>query len=394
MRPTEALLWAIPKRLYLLDGLRGIAALSVVLFHWCHFYLPYNREGIQYIGEQQPFFDQLSFIYLNGGGAVNLFFCLSGFVFFWLYAKQIGDGTTSFMEFSLLRFSRLYPLHLATLLLVAVGQAAHVSLTKTAFVYKFNDPFHFLLNLAFATSWGFDQVPSFNGPVWSVSIEVLLYGIFFVVCRQGITRVAMLVALSFGVGGVVSTFNLALGNGLACFFIGGLAFRVYAVLVEKKFNDQALIVALILASTAWLLTILGVGDTPQFATGKYDFVSRLFPIYVLYPLTLIAAALAETRWKFGKRFSFLGDISYSLYLIHFPLQLAVVILVIRMKVHPSIFYSPIFFVLFVTILILLSYASHKYLEMPAQRWIRANFAERGRRLCRFMDFRTKRLAEK
>jgi peptidoglycan/LPS O-acetylase OafA/YrhL len=223
---------------------------------------------------------------------------------------------------------------------------------------------------------------------------VLLYGIFFVACRHGITRVPMLFALSFGVGGVVSTFNLPLGNGLACFFIGGLAFRVYAVLVERKFNNQASIVALILASIAWLLTILGTGDTPQFETGKYEFVPRLFPIYVLYPLTLIAAALAETRWKFGKKVSLLGDISYSLYLIHFPLQLAVVLLVIRMKVYPSIFYSPVFFVLFVTVLILLSYASHKYLEMPAQRWIRAKFSERGRRLGRFMGFWTKRLAEK
>jgi peptidoglycan/LPS O-acetylase OafA/YrhL len=394
MRPTESLPWVIPKRLYLLDCLRGIAALSVVLFHWHHFYLPYNHEGIPYVGEQQPFFDQLSFIYLNGGGAVNLFFCLSGFVFFWLYEKQITDGTTSFIEFSLLRFSRLYPLHLTTLLLVAFGQSDYVRLTNTAFVFKFNDAYHFLLNLAFASAWGFDQVLSFNGPVWSVSIEVLLYGIFFVVCRQGITRVAMLFGLSFGVGGVVSTFNLPLGNGLACFFIGGLAFRAYAVLVKNKFNDQALVVALILASMAWLLTILGIGDTPRFETKKYDFVPRLFPIYVLYPLTLIAAALAETRWKCGKRFSFLGDISYSVYLIHFPLQLAVVILVIRMKLHPTMFYSPIFFVLFLTVLILLSFASHKYLEMPAQRWIRANFAERGRRLCRFMDFRTKRLAEK
>jgi hypothetical protein len=75
------------------------------------------------------------------------------------------------------------------------------------------------------------------------------------------------------------------------------------------------------------------------------------------------------------------------------MRLAVVILVIRMKVYAGIFYSPIFFVSVVTVLILLSYASHKYLEMPAQRWIRANFAER-RRLCRFMDFWTKRLAEK
>jgi len=394
MRPIESLPWAIPKRLYLLDGLRGIAALSVVLFHWCHFYLPYNREGIQYIGEQQPFFDQLSFIYLDGGGAVNLFFCLSGFVFFWLYEKQITDGAMSFIEFSLLRFSRLYPLHFATLLLVAYGQAVHVSLTKTVFVYGFNDAYHFLLNLVFASAWGFDQVPSFNGPVWSVSIEVLLYGIFFVVCRRGMTRVVVLFALSFGVGGVVSKFSLPLGNGLACFFVGGLAFRAYAVLVEKKFNNQALIVALILAFMAWLLTILGAGDKPQFETGKYDFVPRLFPIYVLYPLTLIATALAETRWKFGKRFAWLGDISYSLYLIHFPLQLAVVILVIRMKVYPGIFYSPIFFVFFVAVLILLSFASHRYLEIPAQHWIRANFAGRGRRLCGFIDLRTKRPGEK
>jgi len=52
------------------------------------------------------------------------------------------------------------------------------------------------------------------------------------------------------------------------------------------------------------------------------------------------------------------------------------------------------FVLVVRGLIILSLARYKYLEMPAQRWIRANFAERGRGLCRFMDFRTKRLAEK
>jgi hypothetical protein len=34
--------WAIPKRLYLLDAMRGIAALSVVISHWRHFFLPFN----------------------------------------------------------------------------------------------------------------------------------------------------------------------------------------------------------------------------------------------------------------------------------------------------------------------------------------------------------------
>jgi peptidoglycan/LPS O-acetylase OafA/YrhL len=369
---------AIPKRLHLLDGLRGIAALSVVLFHWCHFYLPYNREGIQYIGEQQPFFDQLSFIYVNGGGAVNLFFCLSGFVFFWLYEKQIADGAMSFIEFSLLRFSRLYPLHFATLLLVAFGQAAHVSLTKTLFVYELNDPYHFFLNLTFVSAWGFQKSFSFNGPAWSVSIEILLYGIFFLVCRQRITSIAMLIALSCGAGSLASTFNVGLGNGLACFFVGGLSYRAYAALLGNKLNTQALIVAVILAAMAWLLTLLTQNDMLRFA-GKYGFIPRLFPIYCLYPLTLIALALAESRWQLGKLASFLGDISYSLYLIHFPLQLAIATLFIEMKLDPRIFYSRTFFGLFFCTLILLSYASHKYFEMPAQRWIRARFAHRFRR---------------
>src|SRR2546422_6794044 len=211
--------WSIPRHLHLLDVLRGLAALSVVLWHWQHFFLPYNKEGVRFVGERQPFFDQFSFIYVHGADAVNLFFCLSGFVFFWLYEKKVADGTTSFVDFSVLRFSRLYPLHVAMLLLVALGQAVHVALAHTSFVYL-NDPYHFFLNAAFAQAWGFQENLSFNGPAWSVSIEVLLYGIFFAMCRRRMTSTLMLFALSFGGGGLASEFNVALSNGLACFFVG------------------------------------------------------------------------------------------------------------------------------------------------------------------------------
>src|ERR1700722_6561240 len=179
--------WSIPKHLYLLDALRGIAALSVVLWHWYFFFLPFNREGMRFIDERQPFFDQLSFLYDHGGNAVNLFFCLSGFVFFWLYEKKVADGTTSFEKFAVLRFSRLYPLHFATLVLVALGQVIYTALTQTFFVHGSNDPYHFFLNAAFVQAWGFQKDFSFNGPAWSVSIEILLYGIFFTLCRLRVT---------------------------------------------------------------------------------------------------------------------------------------------------------------------------------------------------------------
>ena len=373
LTPHRRNTWSIPKRLYLLDALRGIAALSVVLWHWYFFFLPFNREGVQFVDKRQPFFYQLSFVYDHGGNAVNLFFCLSGFVFFWLYEKKVADGTTSFAEFSALRFSRLYPLHSATLILVAAGQLIHIFLTQSPFVHEMNDPYHFFLNAAFIQAWGFQKDFSFNGPAWSVSIEILLYGIFFALCRRRLTSNLMLFALSLGGGGVVSTFNVPLGNGLACFFVGGLTFRCYAGVVGNRCNEQALIIALSLACVAWFLAISGANDGLKFMTGKYQWLPRLFPIYVLYPITLLAVALAESRWMFGRRFSVLGDISYSLYLIHFPLQLAAVILLFELKAQSDIFYSPIFFFCFFAVLILLSFASHRYFEMPAQRWIRARW---------------------
>lgn len=329
---------------------------------------------MRFIDERQPFFHQLSFVYDYGGNAVNLFFCLSGFVFFWLYEKKVADGTTAFAEFSMLRFSRLYPLHFATLVLVASGQLIHISLTQTSFVHELNNPYHFILNAAFVQAWGFQKDFSFNGPAWSVSIEILLYGVFFALCRRRMTSNLMLFALSFGGGSVASTFNVPLGNGLACFFVGGLVFRCYAGLVRNKYNEQALIIAVVLACMAWLLAIGGANGGLTFMTGKYEWLPRLFPIYVLYPITLLAVALVESRWMVGRKFSVLGDISYSLYLIHFPLQLAAVIILFEMKAEPDIFYSRIFFFCFLTALVLLSFASHKYFEMPAQRWIRARFA--------------------
>ena len=42
-----------------------------------------------------------------------------------------------------------------------------------------HDFYHFVLQFFFISSWGFEDGPSFNGPIWSVSIEIFIYGIFF-----------------------------------------------------------------------------------------------------------------------------------------------------------------------------------------------------------------------
>src|SRR5882724_7118049 len=98
------------KRLYALDTLRGFAALSVVLWHWQHFFAISGTWQQGWQKSSEPFYQFLRPFYAEGWAAVDLFFALSGFIFFWLYAEAIREARISAFRFAWLRFSRLYPL--------------------------------------------------------------------------------------------------------------------------------------------------------------------------------------------------------------------------------------------------------------------------------------------
>ncbi len=102
------------------DALRGLAALSVVVFHYHHFYLrdAAGRPDIPETGTF-PYAAILDAAYRHGGLAVEHFWVISGFVFAHVY---LGRPTTM-RAFWVARFARLYPLHLVTLLAVAALQA-------------------------------------------------------------------------------------------------------------------------------------------------------------------------------------------------------------------------------------------------------------------------------
>jgi peptidoglycan/LPS O-acetylase OafA/YrhL len=366
------MLSASPKRFYLLDVLRGFAALSVVLWHWNHFFMHEEPGRSHFLEGQQPFFRELSLAYSHGYGAVELFFCLSGFVFFWLYQGRIRQKRISFANFSILRLARLYPLHFATLVLVLVLQSWHHRLTGRFFVYDLNDVRHFALNLFFASSWGFDKdYFSFNGPVWSVSVEMLLYGLFFVVCRLGAASNLMLFALSFGGGSVLLSVNLPLADGVASFFMGGLALRIYESVATLQRKGWTCAVVSAVAVVGWACVIHYSGNGPGSTGAAFGWAVRLFPIYVLYPLTLVALSLIDTCWPIGRRICLIGDISYSVYLIHFPLQLVSAVAFAEMGLSSRLYLSHGFFFGFFVVLITLSIVSHKYFEMPVQRWLRS-----------------------
>jgi peptidoglycan/LPS O-acetylase OafA/YrhL len=366
-----------PRRFYSLDVLRGLAALGIVLWHWQHFFSPFNKQGVTLSIDQQPLFGVFYIFYQYGYLAVSLFLCLSGFIFFWLYSKQIHEKAITLGYFSVLRLSRLYPLHFATLVFVAAGQLIYFNTTSTYFVFEFNDLYHFFLNVFLASRWGLEKGFSFNAPVWLVSIQALMYLIFFVFCRIFYHNTP---ALIFAViaGLIVRRFNFAIGLGLECFFLGGLVFIAYEQIVKAGDVWKVSIWLPFTASMAWLLTIgaahphhgLALGELPRIFQKSGD----VWPVFFLFPMTIMSLALLETkRGELGKRLSFIGDISYSLYLLHFPLQLTAATAATKLAMTPQLFYSPWFMALFFSVLMVVSFASYRYFEVPVQRFLRLRF---------------------
>ena len=352
----------LPERLYTLDALRGVAALSVVLWHWQHFFYQ-GTLPLVYAKERLPLWRVLRPFYLEGGRAVDLFFCLSGFVFFWLYAERVARRQIGPWPFAVLRLSRLYPLHLATLLVVAVLQAVFHARSGKFFVFPANDAYHFALNLAFASAWGFEWDYSFNGPAWSVSVEILLYAAFFAVCRIGWRRSWQLLLLAASGIALRQVVELV-GEGVTCFFLGGLAFRACVALLGRGLPRGTLFgLAAATAALWWLVPVSGVG----------------WPGYelLLFPLTVLTLALAEARGgASARRLAWLGDASYSIYLLHFPLQLAIVVAAPSLGLRPTSFFSPLALALVLVVLIALALASYRLFERPLQTRLRRRFLAR------------------
>jgi len=153
-------------RLLSLDVARGVAALCVVVFHWSHFGVMPAAAGEEVVA--RPFQRLLGLLYAHGGNGVDFFFVLSGAIFFIKYADSIAARQVGGWRFFVLRFSRLYPLHLATLILVALLQCAVFAKLGHFFVYQHNDAARFAVNLLFIQDWGI--VPllrdlSFNPPL-------------------------------------------------------------------------------------------------------------------------------------------------------------------------------------------------------------------------------------
>jgi peptidoglycan/LPS O-acetylase OafA/YrhL len=390
-------LGAALKRLYSLDALRGVAALSIVIWHWQHFYAISGTWQAGWQQDSQPFYWLVKPLYLQGWAAVDLFFALSGFVFFWLYAAAIREGKVEAGKFALLRFSRLYPLHFLTLIAVLVLQTMFLGATGKYFIFDLGDWGRFAANLLVLQQWlppNTDQY--FNGPAWTVSIEAVLYVLFFLLCRVGLNgwRTALVVSL----GGIfLFHWNWFIARGLIGFFLGGVAY--FAMEKIKSLSRARLISKLlgVLALALWGMVVIEilygplhaacswisdrVPDDWDYYSDNADDIFHILYIYTVIPVSIVALALQEEMLgRTYKRLSYLGDISYSTYMLHFPLQIACALLALAFGFGPAVFMHDWAMIAFYAALIGLGSLSYFYYEKPMQAFIRtlpARFAGKG-----------------
>lgn len=133
---------------------RAGAAFAVIVWHFGHFF----QTGLSRVDfdatsrHAYPFYNLLFPFYGSGYAAVQIFWTISGVIFYWKYSEQIHQRAISLSSFSLYRISRLYPLHLLTLLIVAVLQFVYISKNSTPFVYV-ADWLHFFPHLLMASNW-------------------------------------------------------------------------------------------------------------------------------------------------------------------------------------------------------------------------------------------------
>ncbi|OUO21605.1 acyltransferase [Alistipes sp. An31A] len=306
----------------LLDGLRGVAALLVV---WYHLFEAFATSPV----------DQR---FNHGYLAVDFFFLLSGFVIGYAYDERWGRGLRM-RDFIKRRLIRLHPMVVLGALLGAAAFFVQGSVrwngepVSTGMVLA-----ALLCGLLLIPAWpgaghevrGNGEMYPLNGPSWSLFFEYLGNLLYMLLLRRLPTRwLTLLVALTgaalaaFAIGDLSGYGHLGVGWTLAgSNFPGGMLRLLFAfpagLLLARRFRPVRIRGAFWLCSLslAVLLAMPYVGsEQNHLFNGLYDTLSTL----LLFPLLLwLGASGHATDAATARICGFLGDISYPLYMVHYP----------------------------------------------------------------------------
>jgi len=309
-----------------LSGIRVIPVLLIVLFHYHEWY-------------GYPFEFRYDAIVAKGYLWVEFFFALSGFILFYVYGSQGAEPLRgkALTRFLVTRLSRIYPLQLATLLVI-VGMAfwdrmeAPARTGASIFDVAGNPEMTvgtFLTNLALIQAWNIHDKLSWNAPAWFVSVEAFLYLAFPVLLALAGARfggrtlavggasAALLVTLAVTSGlGLDLAHHNGVPRGLADFGIGLFLGALFVEIRRRGARGKPLPASVHTLAQVLVVAELVAGFYSSGIPRTKGDLMIVVPMYLLIFLLafdrgLIAEAL-HARWLRK-----LGEWSFAIYMVQF-----------------------------------------------------------------------------
>jgi peptidoglycan/LPS O-acetylase OafA/YrhL len=286
----------------ILDGLRGIAALAVVIFHFMEW--AYTDLSQNFIG--------------HGFLAVDFFFCLSGFVIGYAYDDRIAK--MGILEFLKSRVIRLHPLVIAGSVLGLLAFlfdpfGGHPELYSTGKIILAFLCSVLLIPLPVIEDRGFNLF-SFNAPSWSLFWEYVANIVYAFVLYK-ISR-GYLLLLTLVSAAAICWVGYRAGNLLGGW--SGPTFWDGAARISYSF-----LAGLLIYRSNWIiknkLGFIGIAILLSLAFimpfSKWNWISEPLVVLFYFPLLIALGAGARLTAALKKACIFSGKISYPLYMTHY-----------------------------------------------------------------------------
>ena len=376
-------------RFEILDGLRGVAALIVVAYHLTECY----PEGYT------------SKFFAHGYLAVDFFFALSGFVMGYAYDDRWNK--MNIQDFFKRRITRLHPLVVfGTLMGVCffyytgsielfdkVDSAAWWMVLLQGFLTMCMIPLPVSMDIR---GWG--EITSINAPIWTLIYEYIANILYALVFRHlNKPALCILVALTAVFTADcclhLNLWGLLVSDWNSYSVIGGFILNPEHIYIGFARLLYPFLVGLLLSKigktinvkngffvTSLLITIMLCVPTLGGDNRLLDGIYQLFCILLLFPFILIIGAGSTIKSQKTIRLcSFLGEISYPLYITHFPLMYMHTSWAHR---HPDAPLGTHIFVAVTTLFVALglAWASLKLFDEPVREWLKTQWLEKKHKI--------------
>lgn len=313
----------------ILDALRGVVALMVVWYHVC--------EGYSFAGGS-PVIQGLNHGYM----AVDFFFILSGFVLSYAYDDRWGKGFTV-KKFFKRRLIRLHPMVIMGALIGAVaflvqgsvqwnGTNIALSAVMLAFLCAM-----FMIPAVPGCAYevrGNGEMFPLNGPSWSLFFEYIGNILYALLIRRLPDKALAVLCAVLGI--TLGAFTITDPTGSGCLsvgwtldsmnFLGGLLRMLFpftaGMLIARAFKPikikGAFWICSVILTAIFTIPYIPSADTSRIClNGVFEIVC----IILIFPALLwIAASNNSTSARSGQLCRALGDLSYPLYITHYPVM--------------------------------------------------------------------------